>query len=331
MLKVNNVQYSMNSWHLDVSSSFANGEWTSVIGPSGSGKSTLMNLIMGFAKPHSGQIELDGIDLLPLSPAKRDLAIVFQNDTLFEHLTVFENLQLALHAHKLSKPEMVKKVNEMLERMFLEQQIAKQRPHEISGGQRARVNVARSLLRGSKWLLLDESFSALDEKLRFDLQVWLESLQKNEGLSIISVTHHQQEATMFSHRILAMAEGKVVWQGPASELDAGLQQSPYAETFLSRHSQIERQGRLIRLPSDGIRLEKPPEGSEWKEMLLVEPICIPQPGGTLLRERGSRTVLFFSERLHSACTKVWYQPQKAKILQQESDHRSIFAENTKSK
>jgi ABC-type sugar transport system ATPase subunit len=253
MLEVHNLECRLSpDWTLRCSFSLPANQWLSVIGPSGSGKSTLVQCLAGFTPLSGGEIKIDGSDVQNLAPADRGFAIVFQNDTLFHHLTVRQNLVLALHDSPLTKRERSDRARHMLDRVKLPGSTFEKLPHQLSGGQRARVSVARALLRGSRWLILDESFAALDEKLRLELNFWLEDLKLRDGLSIIAVTHNQNEARLFSDSILALADGKMVFFGHPSELDAGLAAAGAHVHFASDHALIDNGSRILSVPPDQV-------------------------------------------------------------------------------
>ncbi len=191
-----------------VSLSSEAGEFFTLLGPSGCGKTTLLRMLAGFEKPDSGEILLDGKNMAHVPPEKRPVNTVFQNYALFPHMTVEQNIAFPLNMQKLPEKEVDDRVNEALEDVRL-QQFARRYPHELSGGQRQRVAIARALVNRPRLLLLDEPLSALDAKLREQMQIELITLQKEIGVTFIYVTHDQGEALALSHRIAVMNKGKV--------------------------------------------------------------------------------------------------------------------------
>ena len=192
----------------NISLSIKAGEFFTLLGPSGCGKTTLLRMIAGFDLPDSGQILLDGVDLVGIPPEQRPVCTVFQNYALFPHMTVAANIAFPLKMAKESPASIKEKVAKALEYVRLSGFGARY-PHELSGGQRQRVAVARALVSRPKLLLLDEPLSAMDAKLREQMQIELINLQKEVGITFVYVTHDQGEALALSHRIAVMNHGKV--------------------------------------------------------------------------------------------------------------------------
>jgi spermidine/putrescine transport system ATP-binding protein len=192
----------------NISLSIEAGEFFTLLGPSGCGKTTLLRMIAGFDLPDSGQILLDGVDLVGRPPEQRPVRTVFQSYALFPHMTVAGNIAFPLKMAKTPQSEIKAKVEEALEDVRLSG-FGSRFPHELSGGQRQRVAVARALVTHPKLLLLDEPLSALDAKLREDMQIELINLQKEVGITFIYVTHDQGEALALSHRIAVIKQGHV--------------------------------------------------------------------------------------------------------------------------
>ncbi|MDI7863156.1 ABC transporter ATP-binding protein [Rhizobiaceae bacterium n13] len=184
------------------------GEFFSLLGPSGCGKTTLLRMIAGFVEPSEGSIHIDGQDVTGLSANRRPTNMVFQNYAIFPHLNVEENVGYGLKRMRLEKAEEKRRIGEALEQVRLSH-LGGRRAHELSGGQRQRVALARALVMRPKVLLLDEPLSALDKKLREEMQVELRSLQKAVGITFILVTHDQYEALAMSDRIAVMFAGKL--------------------------------------------------------------------------------------------------------------------------
>jgi spermidine/putrescine transport system ATP-binding protein len=191
-----------------ISLSIEAGEFFTLLGPSGCGKTTLLRMIAGFDLPDSGQILLDGVDLAATPPERRPVCTVFQSYALFPHMTVAGNIAFPLKMAKLPAAEIDSRVTAALEGVRLGG-FARRYPHELSGGQRQRVAVARALVSHPKVLLLDEPLSALDAKLREQMQLELINLQKEVGITFVYVTHDQGEALALSHRIAVFNQGHV--------------------------------------------------------------------------------------------------------------------------
>ncbi len=184
-------------------------EFFALLGPSGCGKTTLMRMLAGFETPTEGKILLDGVDLAPIPPNKRETNMMFQSYALFPHLTVWDNIAFGLRRSDMPKDRISARVEEMLRLTRLEK-FAKRKPHQISGGQRQRVALARSLAKAPKLLLLDEPLGALDKKLRQDTQFELMDIQEKNGTTFLIVTHDQEEAMTVASRVAVMDHGRMI-------------------------------------------------------------------------------------------------------------------------
>ena len=193
------------------------GEFFSLLGPSGCGKTTTMRMIAGFEEPTQGVIRLHGRDVTNVPPNKRDVNMVFQSYALFPHMNVFENVAFGLRRKSVAKPEITRRVGEMLEIVDLAGR-GERRPRELSGGQQQRVALARALVNNPRALLLDEPLGALDLKLRQAMQVELKRIQREVGITFVYVTHDQGEALTMSDRIAVMDDGKVEQLGTPREI-----------------------------------------------------------------------------------------------------------------
>ena len=192
----------------DVSLSIRRNEFFTLLGPSGCGKTTLLRLIAGFEFPTAGEIRLEGADIAALPPFKRPVNTVFQNYALFPHMTVAENIGFGLKMLDRPKAEIAATVDDMLQLVRMEP-MRDRMTSAISGGQQQRVALARALAPRPKVLLLDEPLSALDLKLRREMQVELKRLQAETGITFIFVTHDQDEAMAMSDRVAVMNAGIV--------------------------------------------------------------------------------------------------------------------------
>ncbi|SPO53875.1 Spermidine/putrescine import ATP-binding protein PotA [Pseudomonas sp. JV551A1] len=193
------------------------GEFVTLLGPSGCGKSTLLRCIAGLTPVDSGQILLDGQDIVPLSPQKRGIGMVFQSYALFPNMTVEQNVAFGLRMQKVKADESQARVREALELVELGN-FAGRYPHQLSGGQCQRVALARSLVTRPRLLLLDEPLSALDARIRKHLREQIRAIQRELGLTTIFVTHDQEEALTMSDRIFLMNQGRIVQSGDAETL-----------------------------------------------------------------------------------------------------------------
>ncbi|MGY4453038.1 ABC transporter ATP-binding protein [Bradyrhizobium sp. 482_C4_N1_1] len=201
----------------DVSLTVKRGEFLTLLGPSGSGKTTLLMSIAGFVQPDRGDILLGGQSILRLPPEQRNFGMVFQGYALFPHMTVYDNVAFPLKVRKRPAAEIKSKVDAAIDLVQLSSQAGRY-PRQLSGGQQQRVALARAMVFTPHLLLLDEPLSALDKKLRAELQDELKRLHKRIGLTFIYVTHDQDEALSMSDRIVVMRDGKMVQQGSPTEL-----------------------------------------------------------------------------------------------------------------
>ncbi|WFU80522.1 ABC transporter ATP-binding protein [Bradyrhizobium sp. CIAT3101] len=200
-----------------VSLDIQKGEFLTLLGPSGSGKTTTLMMIAGFEDPTAGDITIDGKSVVGLPPYRRNIGVVFQNYALFPHLTVAENIGFPLKQRGVSKPEREKLVGRTLELVHLPGH-GRRYPHQLSGGQQQRVALARAIVFKPQLLLMDEPLSALDKKLRENLQLEIRRLHAELGITFILVTHDQEEALTMSNRIAVMNDGEVVQVGRPEEL-----------------------------------------------------------------------------------------------------------------
>ena len=205
--------YVIEDFSLDVKE----GEFVTFLGPSGCGKTTILRMIGGFDQQTTGEILLEGEDIGVLPPNKRPINTVFQKYALFPHLNVYDNIAFGLKLKNLSKDEMDKKVKEALDIVDLEG-FEKRNISTLSGGQQQRIAIARALVNEPKVLLLDEPLSALDYKMRKEMQLELKSMHKRLGITFIFVTHDQEEALTMSDKIVVMANGKIQQVGTPEDI-----------------------------------------------------------------------------------------------------------------
>ncbi len=221
-----------------ISLSVQEGEFLTLLGPSGCGKTTFLRCLSGLETPDSGELLFKGQSLLKQTAQERPFHLVFQKPALFPHMTVFENIEFSLKIKKMDARKRRARIQELLELIQLPG-YAERLPASLSGGQSQRVALARALADHPQILLLDEPFSALDEKLRLQLRAELKSLQKKLGLTFIFVTHDQQEAFQLSDRIVLFSQGRIEQVGTPQELFFHPQSSFVAE-FLGQKNQVQK-------------------------------------------------------------------------------------------
>jgi spermidine/putrescine transport system ATP-binding protein len=239
-----------------LSLSIAPGEFFSLLGPSGCGKTTTLRLIAGFEEPTSGQIRLKGADIQHLKPYQRNVSTVFQNYALFPHLTVQQNVEFGLR--RKGENHIHRRVREVLELVQLAGKEARH-PSEISGGERQRVALARSLVLAPDVLLLDEPLSALDPNLRKQVRAELKNIQRRVGITFLFVTHDQEEALSMSDRLGVMNGGELQQVGTPEDLYLR-PRTRFVASFLGALNWIDGVG----VRPETTRISKQPAGSDTR-------------------------------------------------------------------
>ncbi|WOF23424.1 ABC transporter ATP-binding protein [Microbacterium betulae] len=201
----------------DIDLSIPSGKLTTLLGPSGCGKTTSLRMLAGYTRPTSGRILIDGVDATTTPPEKRGLGMVFQSYALFPHMTVADNVGYGLKLRGVSKADRAARVAESLELVGLEH-LASRRPRALSGGQQQRVALARAVAVRPKLLLLDEPLSNLDARLRVQMRAEIRRIQAETGLTVVLVTHDQDEALEMSDEMVLMRAGRIMQQGAPSEV-----------------------------------------------------------------------------------------------------------------
>ena len=270
-----------------VSLDVGQGEFLTLLGPSGSGKTTILMAVAGFVTPSAGSILLDGSDITPLPPEKRNFGMVFQGYALFPHMTVADNVAFPLRVRGLSRADRDAKVLAALDLVQLGQ-FAERLPKQLSGGQQQRVALARALVFDPNLLLLDEPLSALDKKLRAELQEELKALHQRVGRTFINVTHDQEEALSMSDRIAILNHGKLIQHGKPLDLYER-PRTRFVADFLGKSNFLEGVARLptaqgFTLEAGGLNLAvrgaAPGEGARCLLSLRPEKIGLIADGAT---------------------------------------------------
>jgi putative spermidine/putrescine transport system ATP-binding protein len=227
------------------------GEFLTFLGSSGSGKTTTLNLIAGFDEATSGQILLNGRPVTGLPPQRRNIGMVFQRYTLFAHMSVADNVAFPLSVRKLPKAEIRERVSKALQLVQLERFTAR-RPNQLSGGQQQRVALARALVYEPQLLLMDEPLGALDKKLREEIQLEIRKLHDRLGVTILYVTHDQEEALRMSDRIAVFEHGRIVQVGSGEDL-YDRPATPFVAGFVGNSNFL--QGRIADRHGDRIAIK----------------------------------------------------------------------------
>ena len=197
--------------------SVARGELVTLLGPSGSGKTTLLQVVVGFESPTAGEVVLRGRDISRMTPAERDVGMVFQHYALFPHMTVADNVGYGLKVRRRPRAERERRVAEVLELLRMSG-YERRYPRELSGGQQQRVALGRALAYDPEIVLMDEPLGALDRALRTEMEQEVRRIHRDLGATILYVTHDQQEALALSDRIAIMRAGRIVGEGTPEEL-----------------------------------------------------------------------------------------------------------------
>lgn len=286
-----------------VSQDIADGEFLTLLGPSGSGKTTLLSAIAGFIRLDEGRITLRDTDITRQPPEHRDFGMVFQGYALFPTMTVRDNVAFPLKVRKRPAAEIRARVDECLDLVQMAQ-YADRMPSQLSGGQQQRVALARALSFHPQVLLLDEPLSALDKKLRADLQWELKALHDRLGVTFIYVTHDQEEALSMSDRIVILKDGKIQQDGKPGEL-YNRPVNAFVADFLGKSNFIDvtvtgTEGGLLHCEAKGtsfaaVATETGPKTGPAKVALRPERLRLGAPGEEFLPAR-VRQVSYLGER-----------------------------------
>lgn len=228
------------------------GEIVSFLGPSGCGKTTILRAIGGFHDVTSGDITIDGQSIVGLPPEKRPTAMVFQSYNLWPHMTIYENLAFGLKLRKIPKAQIDEDIKNILKLVSMSGS-EKKYPSQLSGGQQQRIAIARSLLLKPSMLLLDEPFSALDAKIRQQMREELKKIQSDLGITVVFVTHDQEEAMTLSHRIVVMNKGKFEQVGSPTEIYDN-PNSKYVASFIGEMNFIKDGDKTIAVRPENVNV-----------------------------------------------------------------------------
>ena len=308
------------------------GEFFTLLGPSGSGKTTLLRLIAGFERPDAGVIELGGRDISPVPPYSRDVNTVFQDYALFPHMTVAENVQYGLRVRRVPKAERRERATRALEMVRLGG-LGERKPTQLSGGQRQRVALARAIVNEPQVLLLDEPLGALDFKLRQEMQIELQHVQREVGITFVYVTHDQEEALAMSDQIAVLNNGRIEQVGTPLEVYER-PQTDFVAGFIGISNLIERDGRHMTIRPEKIRLlaegEDPPPGARVETGRIRDVIYVGvltryivdlDAGGELVVARQNEQAPAAIHDIRTPARIAWLPDQTITIPQGEDAHR----------
>jgi len=268
-LKIKNLQKGFEGFSIikGIDLEVHDREFVVFVGPSGCGKSTLLRLIAGLEEVTAGTIELDGRDITQVSPAKRDLAMVFQTYALYPHMSVRKNMSFALDLAGVPKAEVEKKVSEAARILELAP-LLERKPKHLSGGQRQRVAIGRAIVRNPKIFLFDEPLSNLDAALRVQMRLELARLHQELQATMIYVTHDQVEAMTLADKVVVLNAGKIeqvgspldLYHQPANLFVAGFLGTPKMGFLKGKITHLDSQGCEVELDA-GTRIQLPLSGA----------------------------------------------------------------------
>ncbi|WP_141432854.1 ABC transporter ATP-binding protein [Bacillus sp. 03113] len=308
----------------NLSLSIEKGELVTLLGPSGCGKSTLLRAIAGLTAVNSGEIKMEDKRITNLPPKERHVGMVFQSYALFPNMTVFENVAFGLKMKKLSKEFVQDKVTAILQLVGLQEK-ENAYPHELSGGQQQRVALARSIVIEPKIILLDEPLSALDAQIRKNLQSQLRSIQQRLGMTMIFVTHDQEEAMAISDRIYLMNKGEIAQVGTPEELYTK-PKSEFVARFIGHYNVLTRAqvgflfdsshdfaGETFAIRPEAFQIERTEDCLSVKGK--VQDITI--LGNIVRYELNVNGVPIFVEQLHHSKKRIMYNEEKILFIEKE--------------
>lgn len=219
MISLDHVSFRYEDMQMLFDAEFPRGSFTAVIGPSGGGKSTLLNLIAGFEVPEQGRVQIAGLDVTALPPDRRPVSMIFQDNNVFAHLDLWQNVALGIAPSLKLDATQKARVDAALAEVGLGG-LMHRRPGEVSGGERQRVAVARALVRDRPVLLLDEPFAALGPAMRKDMLQLVKAMQQSRGLTVVMVTHQPEDALAAATHTAYLEGGRILALRPTAELFA---------------------------------------------------------------------------------------------------------------
>ncbi|MDO4615345.1 MAG: ABC transporter ATP-binding protein [Lachnospiraceae bacterium] len=243
------------------------GEIVTLLGPSGCGKTTILRAVGGFHDITGGDMLIDGKSIKDLPPEKRPTAMVFQSYNLWPHMTIYENLAYGLKLRKTPKSEIDASIKDVLNLVSMPG-VEKKFPSQLSGGQQQRIAIARSLLLKPSLLLLDEPFSALDAKIRQQMREELKKIQSDLGITVVFVTHDQEEAMALSHRIVVMNKGKIEQVGSPTEI-YDEPANRYVASFIGEMNFIDMDNKTIAVRPENLSVDPEAKGDLKGEVRTI--------------------------------------------------------------
>jgi spermidine/putrescine ABC transporter ATP-binding subunit len=259
-------RYGLDTVVAAVTTTIAPGEFFSLLGPSGSGKTTTLMMVAGFVTPDAGTILLDDREIVNMPPQRRGFGMVFQNYAIFPHLNVFENVAFPLRARRLPQRQVRQRVTAALELVRL-QDYASRFSRQLSGGQQQRVALARAVVFHPRVVLMDEPLGALDRNLRYQMQVEIKEIQQRLGMTVVYVTHDQEEAMNLSDRVAIMNRGRIEQVGPPAEVYER-PRTAFVARFLGEANLIAG---TVTACDDGIARLRTPHGAELRAKVADGP------------------------------------------------------------
>ena len=325
-LEIDNLSKDYGALHAvdDVTLHVQAGEFLTLLGPSGSGKTTTLRLVAGFLRPTSGTVKIDSTDITNSPPHAREIGMVFQNYALFPHMTAAQNIAFPLQMRRVPRSEQKRMIDEALELVQLGG-LGDRSPRQLSGGQQQRIAFARATVFRPRLLLMDEPLGALDRKLRESMQLEIRRLHDELGITILHVTHDQEEAMVLSDRIALFDQGKIEQIGPPTELYER-PASVFVAGFLGEsnifHGKIDRQGGGLAVVGNGLRLRCEAEGAQaWSD---DDPAAlVVRPERVVLADADSAQSQL-NERIEGIVRQVIYLGSTVKYQLEASD-QTIFA------